>query len=166
MDCNYAFHPEHCGEMNGRGYGCPYHSVGEGPLCFCWPSLVNGVKLIHAYGRTFKGLFYKNFQPNFMQSLWKGFQEVIFELGTPIWVMLVPFACAQVPLDSAAVLERIQVLKGDFSKLPKQPPCFALTPEVLYRNAEEYLLKIILQDPWQDKSSWRVFQLLQVSSCT
>ena len=52
----------------------------------------------------------------------------------------------QVPLDSAAVLERIQVLKGEFTKLPKQPQCFALTAEILYRNAEEYLLKIILQE--------------------
>ena len=59
---------------------------------------------------------------------------------------LVHFASAQVPLDSAAVLERIQVLKGEFTKLPKQPQCFALTAEILYRNAEEYLLKIILQE--------------------
>ena len=81
MDCNYAFHPEHCGGRNGREYHCPHHSVGEGPLCFCWPALVNGVKLIHAYGRTFQGMFVDDFQPNFMQSLWSGFQEVTFQLG-------------------------------------------------------------------------------------
>ena len=52
----------------------------------------------------------------------------------------------QVKLDSATVLESIQTLKQDWGKLQKQPPCFSLTPEVLYGNAEEYLGRILMQD--------------------
>lgn len=67
MDCSYSFHPSHCGNASTH---CYFHAVQDGPVCFCWPVLLNGVKLVHAFG----GFFQKE---GFMGSLWHALEEVI-----------------------------------------------------------------------------------------
>ena len=67
MECNYSLHPEHCG---GEKHHCTHHKVDDGPVCFCWPTLANGVHMIHAYAH----LFHKG---GFLGRLWDVFQRVI-----------------------------------------------------------------------------------------
>ena len=67
MECNYSLHPEHCG---GEKHYCSHHTVEDGPVCFCWPALWDGVYMIHAYAQTFHG-------GGFLKSLWDAFERVI-----------------------------------------------------------------------------------------
>ena len=70
MECNYSLHPEHCGSEE---HHCTNHTVGDGPICFCWPSLFNGVHMVHADGNRFH-------QGGFLGNLWDAFERVILRL--------------------------------------------------------------------------------------
>ena len=136
MECNYCLHTDHCG---GEEHVCSHHKVEDGPVCFCWPAQLKGVHMIHAYARGFE-------RGGLWKSLWDALQKVFDFLSVLLCTFMQKIKLIsdwQAPLDSAAVLSEIQVLKEEFTKLPGQPLCFNLTAEALYWRAEKYLLNVM-----------------------
>ena len=71
MDCNLNFNPDHCGNGNHK---CTGSTPADGPICFCWHAVSDGVKIVHGYYQHFKrwGL-------PFMKHLYQAFAKVALE---------------------------------------------------------------------------------------